>query len=386
LRGATTRIRQPIRLVAAGADVEAFRMPLRSFVLVSILAVALPRSAAAQAVAMGSPLLPGVVPNLSIDCAAQPAIADPSGAFGLFNSGVADCTWRQAGVFGVQNDTRFSSVPGDGRITSVTIRSGPTPAPLSIVILRQLSTPGFGAESHCCFFVSETPRITLTPNATQTFPVDIPVVRNTINGYLAVDLVAVSAASGTGTLPLAQVGPINAFNLTTPGSVNAGFFYPRVGALPNDSGGGRREDGIPGIELLMQWTWCPAGAGGGAGVCLASGGAGPALRSANAALQGRRALLDLACNGDALCRGLAEILVAGAITRADEIDVASAAASGGRYGKKKFKIQPGTNVVLGVPLSGKAKKLLKTNGSLAATLRLTPKAGTPVTAAITITK
>jgi len=31
-------------------------------------------------------------------------------------------------------------VPGDGRITSVTIRSGPTPAPLSLVILRQLST------------------------------------------------------------------------------------------------------------------------------------------------------------------------------------------------------------------------------------------------------
>jgi hypothetical protein len=33
-----------------------------------------------------------------------------------------------------------------------------------------------------------------------------------------------------------------------------------MGGLPNDASAGRREEGaIPGVEILMRWTWCPAG-------------------------------------------------------------------------------------------------------------------------------
>jgi len=343
------------------------------------------RWVAAQAVTMGSPLT--APPNISVDCATQPAIADSSGIFGLFPSGVADCTWRQAGVFGVlSGDPRFSSVPGDGRITSVSVLSGPNPAPIRLVILRQLSTPGFGAESQCCFFVSETAPVQPQPNAITTFATDLPVVRNTIRGFFAVDLIGISAASGTGSLPLHSTGRNNAFDLTQPGSVNAGFFYPRLGVIPNDTGGGRREDTIPGVEVLMQWTWCPTG-GVGPG-CGAAGGpaggggggttAGPALRNQAAQVANGRALIDLVCNGNAVCRGLLELLSAGT-ARAATPKVA-------RYGKLKYEIPAGGTTILKVKLKGKAKRLVKKNGSVQAELRLTPEGGAAVTSGVTLTR
>jgi hypothetical protein len=342
--------------------------------------------AAAQPQTLGSSL--ANAPNLSVDCALYPVIADSSGAYALVPSGVPDCTWRQAGVFGVTSDPRFSSVPGDGRITSITVRSGPAPvAPIRFAIFRQLTTPGFGAESQCCFFVRETAPVQPAPNSIQTFAVDIPVQRNTIDGFLAVDLVGISAAAGTGTLPLFAPGRINAFDLTTPGSVNAGIFYPRIGALPNDGGGGRREEGIPGVELLIQWTWCPAGFGGGPGVCTAPGGggggggaAGPALRGATAPVQGARALVDLVCNGNAACRGQLELLGLAGMTSGVE----TRASRTPRYGKAQYALEPGATGTVRVKLKRKAKKLLKKNGSLQVGVRITPKGGAPVTGSLVL--
>jgi hypothetical protein len=238
-------------------------MVSRSYPFEMILLLAaflLPDMASAVTQVMGSSL--ALVPNATFGCSAKPAILDSNGDFGLIASNSADCTWRQTGVFGVlSGDTRFSSVPGDGWITQISVRSGPNPAPLSFVILRQLSTPGFGAESQCCFFVSETAPVQPQPNTITTFVTNIPVQRNTIDGIFAVDLIGISAQSGSGTLPLFFFGTPNAFQLTQFGSVNAGFFYPRVGAIPNDAGGGRREEGLPGVEVLIQWTWCPAADG-----------------------------------------------------------------------------------------------------------------------------
>jgi hypothetical protein len=79
------------------------------------------------------------------------------------------------------------------------------------------------------------------------------------NGVLAADFIGVSGVSGTGSLPLHSTGRNNAFDLTAPGSVNAAFHYPRLGGQPSDASAGRREEGVPGFEVLMRWTWCPAG-------------------------------------------------------------------------------------------------------------------------------
>jgi hypothetical protein len=356
------------------------------FVLSALVLLLAPGMGSAQVQVMGSPFVNQ--PNVSIGCEAKPIIADTQGNFGLFASGVPDCTWRQSGVFGVvSGDTRFSSVPGDGRIIRVDVLSGPNPAPLRFAIFRQLQTPGFGGLQQCCFFVGESQTVQPTPGVS-SFLVDLPVVRNTINGYQAVDLIGISAGAGTGSLPLHSTGRNNSFQLTEFGSVNAGFFYPRLGADPNDVGGGRREDGIPGIEVLIQWTWCPAAAGGtGPGVCGVAGGgggggaAGPALRSQTLPVANGQALADLICNGNAVCRGQLALLAAGGRTAG-----AITAAKVTLFGQRKFKLQPGATTTLKLKLNAKGKRLLKASTSATVTARITPKGGTAFTVPVTLAR
>lgn len=354
---------------------------LRSAALLCLL---LPALSSAQSRVQGSPLT--AVPNVSIGCEVKPALLSSDGNYSAIPSGVADCTWWQSGVFGVLTDPRFASVPGDGRITSVRIRSGPNPSPIRIVILRH-----FVSVDECCFFVSETGPLQPQPNTITTFQTNILVKRNIEDGILAVDLVGLSALSGAGTLPLSSTGRNNAFQFTEPGSVNAAFLYPRMGALPNDPGGGRREEGMPGIEVLMQWTWCPlaAAAANGPGVC-GTGGPGPggpgpatgvALRSASAVVARGRALLDLVCQGSDECRGRLALVALGGLT------AGRARASGPvRYGKRKYALAPGAGAILGVELNRRAKRLLKQGGSLQVGVELTPAGGTPTTATVTLTR
>jgi hypothetical protein len=49
------------------------------------------------------------------------------------------------------------------------------------------------------------------------------------------------------------VGSTNMFNEPV-GNSRAGAFYPRIGQIGDDSGGGRREEGVPGVEVLVRWT------------------------------------------------------------------------------------------------------------------------------------
>jgi len=124
-------------------------------------------------------------------------------------------------------------------------------------MFRRLLRPTTVAYAHCdipCGIYDPTPakiaadtvakmveKINAIPkDAITTIPLDIPVERNTIKGFLAADLMGISAAVGTGTLPLRQVGPSNIFNEPI-GNSRAGAFYPRIGTNPNDSGGGRRQ-------------------------------------------------------------------------------------------------------------------------------------------------
>jgi hypothetical protein len=223
-------------------------------------AMLVPATASADFATLGSPLTE--VPNVEPGCESQPQIADTQGNMAGFPSGTADCTWRQGGVFGTTTDPRGSTMPGTGRVLSVSVRSGPSPSPLRFQILRQLG-------SVCCFFVRETNQVTPAPNVVSTFAVDLPVERNVDNsGIIAYDFIALSGVTNAGTLPLHSNGMTNIFQQTTFGNPSAGFFYPRMGAQANDSGGGRHEGGIPGIEVLLRWTWCGVTGTGKQGVTL----------------------------------------------------------------------------------------------------------------------
>lgn len=315
----------------------------------------------AQIITMGSNL--NTPPNINLGCDLKPVIANPEGDYVLIPSGTPDCTWRQSGVFGVPNDSRFSSVPGDGFITSFSVRSGPNPAPISLVVLRQIGTGGFAGE--CCFFRRESALVQPAPNAVSTFAVNIPVERNTINGFQAIDLVGISAPSNRGSLPLAIVQTPNAFNLTTPGSVNAGFFYPRIGSLPNDTGGGRREDGIPGIEVLFNFTWCSRSLSGPLG-CF-PGGPGPRVLGGTIRARNNRVPIQVLCNRNAVCEGILQLLTG------------ARAANGGRPSglsdRIEFKVKSGKSKTYRVSLNKRGKKLLNRSPGFGANIWIKPKRG-----------
>jgi Ca2+-binding RTX toxin-like protein len=240
-------------------------MHARMLGLAIALGLLAPAGAGATAVPLGSPLVNP--PNVNLGCETKPTLGNDggTGTYYLVGSGVADCTWRQSGVVGNvdYSDPRTSSVPASGRILSVTVRSGPNPAPLRFVIYRQLSAMGDGVNtiggSYCCYFVSETQEFAMKPNDVTTIPVDLVVRRDVDNnGVLAADFIGVSARSGAGSLPLHTTGFTNAGYISRPGSVNVGWIYPRMQATPGNPNASRYEEGAPGYEVLMSWLFCAA--------------------------------------------------------------------------------------------------------------------------------
>jgi hypothetical protein len=372
--------------------------PPRAFAALLVLAalLALPSFAAAAPVQFGSSLTPG--PSGAFGCELQPFQAGPPnyGDWLLFqNTQYNDCTWRQSGVWGSETDTRVSNVPGDGRIVRAEVLSGANPAPIRISVIRQLNAPGVPGQ--CCFYVSETAPIPLTPNAVTTIPLDLPVERNTLKGILAVDLMAISADKGAGSLPLRVIGPSNTLFMQ-PGTVVAGFFYPRMGQVPNDAGGGRREEGMAGVEVMVRWTWCatgdatcqppaagppPATPTGPPAIPTAGALLPPKLSATQAQVREGNALVGLVCGADAACRGKLELLAA-----ANSAGARAAAAKPKPktvvYGSASYKLAAGAKGTVSVTLNRRGKAALKKKGKLGVTLKLAPKGGTPTTQKLTL--
>ena len=200
--------------------------------------------------------------NASFGCETRPTFTEQSfdGFYRFLPSNVPDCTWYQAGIFGELAPTNTGGAPADGRISSVTVRSGVNPAPLRFVILRAFTASGTG-NPVCCAFVTETTQPVALAPGTSTFAVNLPVEANTnpANGLRTQDFIGVSAVSGTGRLPLFYNGRNNLLTDYTRGNTVAGFFYPRLGALANDSGGGRSTESTPGFEVTMNWTFSTGG-------------------------------------------------------------------------------------------------------------------------------
>lgn len=351
--------------------------------------LALPSTAEAQSRTLGSPLTQS--PNLGFGCESKPTFTAQSfnGDYFLLPSNQPDCTWFQSGVIGSvdYSDPRTGSVPADGAITNVAVRGGPNPAAFRIVIVRQIGgiAGGSSPTTACCAFVSETPppgsppfRPTPSPNGVTNFPVNIPVERN-IRGTSAVaDYVGISGISGTGELPLLDTGDNNTLTGYRSGSPDAGFFYPRMGALEAPGGGTRNNESIPNVEVLVQWTWTPAG-----GVPTPPTPVPPVTPTnptnppptadAAARVAAGRAIIQLACGGNAACAGELELLSRRARKRATKVTV---------YGEKSYSVAPGAGAEVKVKLNRKGKALLRERKSAKVELRLTPTGGTPVSAVL----
>lgn len=348
----------------------------------------LPAAAGAQSQILGSSL--PAAPNWGAGCEIELDFFDPEPtARGEYSARLTnkDCTWFQP-----------LSVPGNGRITSISVRAGTGPTRIRFVVARSLQGQGGPAGGGCCFFVAEfppapQPPLTLTPNVVNTIPVDIPVERNASQqtGIISADFIGFSAEPNTGELPLLDTDP--GANSTLSGPATAGFYYPRLGALPSDANSSRNPKGIPGVDVLLQATFVPAGTpGGGTGgvnpppinpgggpqqTPVAPPGRAPALRGTALRVTGGQAVVDLICQGNVACEGQLELLSPGA--KAARNKVVS-------YGKASYSIPAGGKAKRKVALNAKGKKLLRTKRKVKLVLRLTPANGGPaITSRVTLT-
>ena len=316
-----------------------------------------PAAAPAQRIERGATLDPARAPNFNSDCATKPFpnINDPNLSYFPVDSGQASCTWWQTGVFGSTTDPRTGYVPADGTITTVTVRSGPNPAPLRFVIVRQLTSTGGGGEE-CCFFVRETAPVQPTPNTTSTFTVNLPVESNRDERVFTDDILGISAVTGTGSLPIFAVpGQTNANAFTQPGTVDASTTFPAMGALANDSGGGRRPEGFAGFELQLRYTFVAGpgtispGAPIGLGPTDVTTIGGSVLRPIGGALDVTLNCLQVTCAGSV--RILTRSPVGPAATRAKK-KIRS-------LGSKKFSLTKGNGRKVRVKLNKLGRKLAK---------------------------
>lgn len=201
--------------------------------------------------------------NLAFGCEAVPTIVDVAGNQAPVGSGAADCTWANTGG---------GTIPGDGTVTRITIKSGPNPAPVRFVVLRTLAQPGMG--NFCCFFVAETSVSQPAPNSVQSFNVNLAVERNTnpATQVMSQDNIGVSAAAGTGTLPVFDSGRHNILDPINP-LLNASFYYPRVSSSSDTGSGVRATGSAGGYEVLLQDQFCPKGQEAACGIGGGNGGA-----------------------------------------------------------------------------------------------------------------
>jgi hypothetical protein len=312
----------------------------------------------AQAADRGATLDPARAPNFNSDCTTMPQpIADPSLQYVPVASGQPSCTWWQTGVFGAPTDPRSGYVPGDGVITTVTVRSGPNPAPIRFAVVRQLTQATAGIPSgdpECCFFVRETAPVQPAANALSTFTVNLPVESNRAPSVVTNDLIAISALSGTGSLPIFAVpGQTNANSFTQPGTVDASATFPAIGALANDTGGGRRPAGFGGFELQLRYTFVPA-SGGNPGPPIKLGPTdittigGGVLRPIGGALDVTLNCLQITCAGSVKL-----------LTRSPVVAASARSKKIRSLGTQKFSLKQGNGRKVHVVLNALGRKLAK---------------------------
>jgi hypothetical protein len=325
-----------------------------------LLGLAVPAKSFAITTTIGSDLT--ATPGVTFGCETMPRLSFQNlGSYEFVPSGQPSCTWRQLGVFGVVTDTHASTVPGDGTITSVSIKSGPNPAPLRVTVVRLLAPNENGGinsnKAACCYFVRESPTFQPTPNAISTFALNLPVEKNDTGGQVYTqDHVGISAQSGAGALPLAEVGQHSSFAFTQPGSFDANFTYPAMGTQPGDTQGGRAEEGVAGFEVLARFTWCSGTAARGAArtaqTCGGAGGMAPVkLGTTKLRARNGKVGLSIRCLLMITCGGRVTLRTNGRRPRT--------------VGSASVSVRPGKAQTVSVPLNATGRSLSARGGTTA---------------------
>ncbi len=243
----------------AKSEKRPYRRPVRPAVLCAVAAALCVGVSPvhAQTRTQGSNLAEAADGGFGCETAWSPGFTPPDFAYEPFATGHTTCTTFMPGV--TINDTFL--VPGDGTVRRVRVKSGPTPAPLRIAIIRRLfqtnpNNPNEITDAQCCTGVRESATFNPRPNAVTEVTVNLPVdTEQSINGASGWhDIVAVSAV-GAGQLPIASVGPHTAAAGTQASTPTAHAYYPKIepGRANNNTWS------YPNWVVLMAFDWAAPG-------------------------------------------------------------------------------------------------------------------------------
>jgi hypothetical protein len=255
----------PLRLKAKGgrgirftssnnriARINGSRITALNFGSVRVTATAADGRRTTRNIAVGSrPQMQGSqlanAPNLFIGPDQAPIYNAITGAPTLAPTGQTSCTFRHLGIVG--NVTQLGSVvPGSGIIRSVSVRCGPNPSLMQVVIMS-------GSAGLYGTALRTSAPFTPQANAVTTVRVDLPVTRSFQPGTNITDAVGLNIL-GPGTAPLFDQA--NGGSLSASGSALLQHWYPIM--RPGEPENGRAYL-VGGIELLMAWEFIQLGDG-----------------------------------------------------------------------------------------------------------------------------
>lgn len=303
------------------------------------------------------------------------------GTFSPVASGSPDCTWFQSTPANLGSQiTGF--IPGNGAITSVRIRTGPRPAPLRFSIIRTIHLPLTAdgkripgvTNSACCFGRQQTGFIRLPANRTTTVPLNFRVQNfvDRANRQAVADIVAITARSGTGNLPVRINGVPNTANFLANGNTNVGLLYPGIapGQMRTQS------TGMPQAMLTARFSTCLSGTarsaitpvvrGDKSGKLTVSSRSGvqtratrtcrPTTTSTRPRVRSNRARVVVACHGSRACKGT--------------VTIRNRSGRKAVIGKRKINLKAGQTRTIAVKLSSAARKTIKRKKRLKARVQI----------------
>ncbi len=245
---------------------------------------------------------------------------------------------------------------GEGIVTQVRVRVGPTTGPMQIVEEEALRAENPADPGHptyaCCKEVDASVVFTPNADAITTVPVDFHVKQDTApeaSGYYVDQHLSLSVLNPSVPIP---------GNLDS--NASDGLWFPAWQNVGEERAG---LYGTQGVMVLFSADWEPAegnnGGGGGGGGGNDGGGGGAPLQLANPTVpvRGGDALLGLLCRQAAQCTGQAQ-LQNQETTPTRLLAFASAKQRPITYASVKFKIPAGKKGTVKVPLNGAGKRLL----------------------------
>ena len=274
--------------------------------------------------------------------------------------------------------TGESSFPpaGEGVVSAVRVKVGPTTGPMQIVeeeALRQDNPADPGHPTYaCCKAIAASAVFTPSANAITTVPVNFHVKQDLApeaSGYYVDQHLSLSVLDPNVPIPA-----------STDPNAGVGLWFPAWKVGEERAG----SYGTAGAMILFNADWEPAGGGGGGG----GGGNAPlTLTDRTVRVRGGDALLKLLCNLSAPCKGQLQL-------QNREAALARLAAFGRAktktitYASAAFKIPAGKKRTVAAALKGAGKRLLKHRGKAKAWLnvRLKGSSATVPPARVTLKK